>query len=212
MELILDTTLAEVSMQDPKTVISSDTQRSQRVPPGQHLTEKWPVLHYGSVPKIDTSKWSLKIFGLVDKVKTLTYEEFMALPMIKVFSDIHCVTTWSKLDNLWEGVSTEEIKKLVTISSKAKFVIAHAAGSFATNLPIDDFFQPDVLFAFKHNNEAITMDHGGPVRLVVPRLYFWKSAKWVNGIEFVEKDKPGFWESNGYHNHGDPWTEERYGR
>jgi DMSO/TMAO reductase YedYZ molybdopterin-dependent catalytic subunit len=197
-------------METKDVIISPDTKRANRVPPGQHLTEKWPVLHYGSVPKINTSKWTLKIFGRVDKERTLSYEEFIALPVTKVFSDIHCVTTWSKLDNLWEGVSTGEMKKLVTISPSAKFVIVHATGSFTTNLPINDFFESDVLFAMQHNNEDISADHGGPVRLVVPRLYFWKSAKWITGIEFTEKDKPGFWESAGYHNHGDPWTEERY--
>jgi DMSO/TMAO reductase YedYZ molybdopterin-dependent catalytic subunit len=204
-------TVLEANMQDPNTIISPDTQRNQRVPPGQHLTEKWPVLHYGSIPDINIEKWSIRIFGLVDANKILNHQEFMALPIGKVFSDIHCVTTWSKLDNLWEGVTTTELKNVVKISPKAKFVIVHAMGSFTTNLSIEDFFQPDVLLAFKHNNELISADHGGPVRLVVPRLYFWKSAKWVTGIEFVEKDKRGFWESNGYHNHGDPWEEERYG-
>ncbi len=191
---------------------SPDTERSNRVPPGQVLTEKWPVLHYGSVPKINTATWNLKIKGQVVQEKSIIYEEFMALPRVKVFSDIHCVTTWSKLDNLWEGVSTRELKKLVEIKPEAKFVIIHGAGSFTTNLPIDDFFEIDVLLAIKHNNEPISPDHGAPVRLVVPRLYFWKSAKWVTGIEFSASDKPGFWESAGYHNHGDPWKEERYRR
>ena len=152
----------------------------------------------------------LKIFGLVDKARTLSYPEFMTLPAVKVFSDIHCVTTWSKLDNLWEGVSTAELNNLVQIDSKARFVIVHAENDFTTNLAVEDFFQTDVLLACKHNNEIISTEHGGPIRLVVPRLYFWKSAKWINGLEFVEKDRPGFWESNGYHNHGDPWNEERY--
>jgi DMSO/TMAO reductase YedYZ molybdopterin-dependent catalytic subunit len=197
-------------MSEPNTIISPDTLRAVRVPPGQRLTQKWPVLHYGSIPRIDASRWTLKIFGLVDKARTLSYQEFTALPAVKVFSDIHCVTTWSKLDNLWEGVSTAEIKNLVQIDSKAQFVTVHAENDFTTNLAVEDFFQTDVLFAFKHNNEIISTEHGGPIRLVVPRLYFWKSAKWINGIEFVEKDRPGFWESNGYHNHGDPWKEERY--
>jgi DMSO/TMAO reductase YedYZ molybdopterin-dependent catalytic subunit len=198
-------------MSEIKTVISPDTQRSQRIPPGQHLTQKWPVLHYGSIPKADTSKWTLKILGLANKVRTLDFNEFTSLPRVRVFSDIHCVTTWSRLDNLWEGVSSSEIKNLINIDLKAKFVIIHAENDFTTNLPIEEFFQDDVLFALKHDKEIITSDHGGPIRLVVPRLYFWKSAKWVNGIEFVEYDRPGFWESNGYHNHGDPWKEERYG-
>lgn len=197
-------------MSEPNAIISPDTLRAIRVPPGQRLTRKWPVLHYGPIPRVDTSKWTLKIFGLVDKARTLSYSEFLTLPAVKVFSDIHCVTTWSKLDNLWEGVSTAELKNLVQIDSKARFVIIHAENDFTTNLAVEDFFQMDVLFAFKHDNEIISTEHGGPIRLVVPRLYFWKSAKWINGLEFVEKDRPGFWESNGYHNHGDPWKEERY--
>ncbi len=193
-------------------IYSPDTDRKERVPPGQHLTDKWPVLHYGSVPKINPSDWKLKIFGKVDQTRNLSYNEFMALPSVKVFSDIHCVTTWSRLNNLWEGISTTELKKLVTIPAQAKYVIVHGYGGFTTNLPAEDFFQPDVLLATKHDDENISADHGGPVRLVVPRLYFWKSAKWVTGIEFTEQDRPGFWETNGYHNHGDPWKEERYGR
>ncbi len=192
-------------------IISPDTQRSNRIPPGQHLTDKWPVLHYGQVPKIQASQWTLRIFGLVVKEKVLNFAEFTALPIVKVFSDIHCVTTWSRLDNLWEGVSTGEIRNIVNIDPRAKFVIVHAFGGFTTNLTISDFFEPDVLLALKHNDQPISAEHGGPVRLVVPRLYFWKSAKWVTGLEFSASDKPGFWESNGYHNHGDPWKQERYG-
>lgn len=199
-------------MASEQIVRSPDTERKNRLPPGQHLTSKWPVLHYGSIPVILDSAWSLKVFGMVEEEKTLSYLEFMDLPMIQVFADIHCVTTWSRLDNLWKGVSTAELKKLVKISPSAKFVIAHAAGGFTTNLSYSDFFQPDVLFAVEHNHEPLSIDHGAPVRLVVPRLYFWKSAKWLTGIEFTDKDKPGFWESNGYHNHGDPWKEERYSR
>ncbi len=198
-------------MEGKGIIISPDTQRENRVPPGQHLTDRWPVLHYGSVARIPTTKWTLRIFGLVRKEKTLNYNEFLALPVVKVFSDIHCVTTWSRLDNLWEGVSTSDLKKLVNIEPEARFVIIHGAGGFTTNLPVADFFESDVLLTLKHNDQMISDDHGGPVRLVVPRLYFWKSAKWVTGIEFSEKDRPGFWESNGYHNHGDPWKEERYG-
>jgi DMSO/TMAO reductase YedYZ molybdopterin-dependent catalytic subunit len=190
---------------------SPDTARENRVPPGQKLTEKWPALHYGSVPKIDIDQWRFRIFGLVEKERSLSYAEFTALPMIQVYSDIHCVTGWSKLDNLWEGVASEEIRKLVHILPEAKFVMVHSAGGFTTNLSLDDFFQPDVLFAIKHNGEPLTKEHGYPLRLVVPRLYFWKSAKWASGVEFMAEDKRGFWESYGYHNHGDPWKEERYG-
>jgi DMSO/TMAO reductase YedYZ molybdopterin-dependent catalytic subunit len=194
-----------------KTIISPDTERSNRVPPGQRLTDKWPVLHYGTVPLIDPAGWAFKIFGLVEKETTLDFKAFCALPQVRVHSDIHCVTTWSKLNNLWEGVSTAELKKLVKIAQGARFVMVHASGGFTTNLTVADFFENDVLFALRHNDEKLTADHGGPVRLVVPRLYFWKSAKWVTGVEFTARDKPGFWESNGYHNHGDPWKEERYG-
>ena len=198
-------------MRDKDIIKSPDTERAERVPPGQKLTEKWPALHYGSVPKIDIAQWQFNIFGLVEKERKLSYAEFTALPQVQVFSDIHCVTGWSKLDNLWEGISSGQIRELVRILPEAKFVMVHSAGGFSTNLPLDDFFQPDVLFALKYNGEPLTREHGYPLRLVVPRLYFWKSAKWVNGVEFMAEDKRGFWESSGYHNHGDPWKEERYG-
>jgi DMSO/TMAO reductase YedYZ molybdopterin-dependent catalytic subunit len=190
---------------------SPDTARKNRVPPGQYLTTRWPVLHHGAVQLVDVRRWTFTIKGLVDKPRTLTFEEFTALPQAQMFSDIHCVTTWSRLDNLWEGIPTSALKGLVTIRPEAKFVIVHAEGNFTTNLSLDDFFQEDVLFTLKHDGQLISREHGAPVRLVVPRLYFWKSAKWVTGVEFVARDQPGFWESVGYHNHGDPWTEERYG-
>lgn len=192
-------------------IVSPDTERKVRIPPGQHEVKNFPVLHYGSVPQVDRNKWTFRIFGHVDKERTLTYAEFVALPHIKVFSDIHCVTTWSRLNNLWEGVSTGALKDLVSIKERAKYVVIHAEHGFTTNLSLKDFFEKDVLFVLNFNQQPLTAEHGGPVRLVVPRLYFWKSAKWVTGIEFTEKDEPGFWESNGYHNHGDPWTEERFG-
>ena len=199
-------------MDEKEHITSPDTEKEERVPPGQILTEKWPVPHYGGIPKIDISRWTFTISGLVKAEKTLNYDEFATLPRVKVFSDIHCVTRWSKLNNMWEGPGTAVIKDLAEILPEAKFVVIQGAGGFTTNLSLDDFFQPDVLFALKHDNETITTEHGYPVRLVVPRLYFWKSAKWVLGIEFVSKDKPGFWESVGYHNRGDPWKEERYSR
>lgn len=197
-------------LSDKSIIVSEDTKRENRIPPGQHETKSWPVLHAGRTQKIDTSKWKFKIFGLVDEEKELNYEEFISLGRTKVFSDIHCVTTWSKLNNLWEGVSTSAIKEIVNILPESKYVMVHASGNFTTNLPIEDFFEPDVLFARKHNDIPLTKGHGGPLRLVVPKLYFWKSGKWVTGVEFMEEDKPGFWESNGYHMRGDPWKEERY--
>ena len=195
-----------------EVIKSPDMERKDRVTPGQRLTEKWPALHYGSVPKIDIAEWVFNIFGLVERERRLSYQEFMSLPRVKVFSDIHCVTSWSRLDNLWEGVGTSQIRQLAQILPEAKFVMVHSAGGFTTNLSLSDFFQPDVLFAIKHNNEPLTREHGYPVRLVVPRLYFWKSAKWVTGVEFTAEDMQGFWESRGYHNRGDPWKEERYSR
>jgi len=196
---------------EEKIIRSPDTERAKRVPPGQRLTEKFPVLHHGDVPRIDVSKWTFRIWGLVERERKLSYEEFLSLPQVKVFSDVHCVTGWSKLDNTWEGVSAQAMKELVKILPEAKFVIVHCYAGFTTNLTLEDFFQPDVLFAVKHNGELLTPEHGYPLRLVVPRLYFWKSAKWVEGVEFAAKGRKGFWESRGYHNHGDPWKEERYG-
>lgn len=197
-------------MENKNIIKSLDTERKDRVPPGQRVTEKWPVLHSGKAPNIDISEWTFSISGLVKEERKLSYQNFTSLPQVKVFSDVHCVTGWSKLNNLWEGVSTSVIKELMDILPEAKFVIVHSMGGFTTNLSLRDFFEPDVLFAIKHDGELLTPGHGYPVRLVVPRLYFWKSAKWVVGVEFIEKDKRGFWESRGYHNHGDPWKEERY--
>jgi DMSO/TMAO reductase YedYZ molybdopterin-dependent catalytic subunit len=196
----------------PVAVIKSpDTGRTVRVPPGQSQTRDWPALHYGNVPRIDPSEWRLRLFGLVEKERSLSLAEFQALPQGEVFSDVHCVTGWSRLDNLWEGLPTTSIKDLVKILPEARFVVVHAWGDFTTNLSLDDFFQEDVILATRHDGMEISLEHGYPVRLVVPRLYFWKSAKWITGVEFTSKDRPGFWESHGYHNHGDPWKEERYG-
>lgn len=194
------------------TVDGPDIRREKRVPPGQHLTKKWPVLHAGEIPDIELSEWRFKISGLVAEERTLTFQEFDALAKIKISSDIHCVTRWSRLDNVWEGVSTQTIKDLVRLDKRASFVLIHAAQGFTTNLSIEDFFQPDVLFALRHDGQPLTPDHGFPLRLVVPRLYFWKSAKWVEGIEFLAEEKLGYWESLGYHRRGDPWKEERYGK
>jgi len=197
-------------LKDEEVIISPDTLRDGRIPPGQHETNKWPVLHAGRVPKTDTSRWKFRVWGLVAEEKEYSYDEFLSLPQVKVFSDIHCVTSWSKLDNLWEGISTSAIEDEVEILNEAKYVMIHAEGNFTTNLSTQDFFKEDVLFATHHNGKKLTNKHGGPLRLVVPQLYFWKSAKWVTGVEFLKKNKPGFWESNGYHIHGDPWSEERY--
>ena len=202
-------------MAQPITVISPDTRRENRLPPNQALTRKWPVLHWGEVPPFDPATWDFTIFPkpLVNAVTTFTWPEFSALPRVRVLGDMHCVTRWSKLDNLWEGVPTRELRAHVAIAPEAKFVMVHCEYGFTANLPIDDFFDDDCLFALRHNGEDLPPDHGYPVRLVVPKLYAWKSAKWVRGIEFMTGDQPGFWESpqNGaYHMRGDPWTEQRH--
>jgi DMSO/TMAO reductase YedYZ molybdopterin-dependent catalytic subunit len=190
---------------------SPDIKRANRVPPGQRVTDGWPVLHYGVVPRISAEDWRLRIYGAVEKERSLSFAEFLSHRRSRVLSDVHCVTGWSRLDNLWEGVGASTLKGVIKILPDAGFAIIHSPGGFATNLSLDDIFSDDVLFAIKHNGEVLTPEHGHPVRLVVPRLYFWKSTKWVTGIEFTREDMPGFWESHGYHNHGDPWKEERYG-
>ncbi len=193
-----------------EVIRSPDVERKNRLPPGQRLTDRWPVLQHGSIFNIDISKWTFTISGLVKEKRVFSYQEFLSLPRVKVFSDIHCVTGWSKFNNLWEGLSTGAIRQLTELLPSARFVIVQAAGNFTTNLTLEDFFGSDVLFAITHDGETLAPAHGYPVRLVVPRLYFWKSAKWVTGIEFTAEDRPGLWESVGYHNHGDPWKEERY--
>lgn len=181
-----------------------------RIPPGQYLVKDIPVLHEGDIPNIDPDNYRFRIFGLVDKEVSIDFTTFLNLPQKIVKVDFHCVTRWTKLDLLWEGVPPEEILKLVKIKPEAKYVMIHAYGGYTTNLTIDDFLSDDVLFAFKLEGENLPPEYGGPVRLVVPKLYAWKSAKWVNGVEFMTDNKPGFWECRGYHLRGEPWAEERY--
>jgi DMSO/TMAO reductase YedYZ molybdopterin-dependent catalytic subunit len=186
------------------------TDGAGRVPPGQHLTEKWPVLTYGATPRIDLHSWSFRCFGLVEQEIAWTWEEFLKLPRTEVVADIHCVTTWSMLDTRWEGVSIREILKHLRVKPEAKAVLIHADPDYRTNLALEDLAVEDALLALKHKGQDLSPDHGGPCRLVVPRLYFWKSAKWVRAFEFLEVNPPGFWEENGYHMRGDPWLEERF--
>jgi DMSO/TMAO reductase YedYZ molybdopterin-dependent catalytic subunit len=197
----------------PSLIVSKDTLRAQRVPPRQALTRKWPVLHAGTTPAFDRARWTFHLFGLVDKPWECSYDEFLALPHVQVKADMHCVTRWSKLDNLWEGVSTRTVLEKATPLPQARFVIVHCEHGFTTNLPLPDFLGEDCLFAWKHNGQDLEPDHGYPLRLVVPLLYAWKSAKWVRGIELMETDRAGFWECwehGGYHMRGDPWNEERF--
>jgi DMSO/TMAO reductase YedYZ molybdopterin-dependent catalytic subunit len=195
------------------TIISPDTLRENRVPPGQSLTTKWPVLHYGSVPTVDPTAagWSLKVFGAVESPYELSWVDLMALPQTEVQCDMHCVTHWSRLDNLFAGVSTKLLIDRAKPRPDAKFVMCHAENGFTVNVPLNDFTGDDCILAHSWDGKPLTADHGGPLRGLVPRLYLWKSAKWIRGIELRTTDAPGFWEQNGYHMHGDPWKEERYG-
>ena len=181
-----------------------------RVPPGQYLTQKWPVLHYGPVPPFNPNTWDLRVFGNVENEFKLNWEEFQKLDQTTVTADMHCVTTWSRLDQHWEGIPFSKIIELAKPKADSKFVIAHSEYGFTANTPLEYCLRDDCLIALRANGEPLTAEHGSPARLVVPRLYAWKSAKWLRGIEFSDTDKPGFWERNGYHNTGDPWKEQRY--
>jgi DMSO/TMAO reductase YedYZ molybdopterin-dependent catalytic subunit len=187
-----------------------DPALAARVPPGQILTAKWPVLTYGRTPRFDPARWTFRCYGLVEQETTWTWPEFLELPRVTITSDIHCVTRWSKLDNVWEGVSIREIVGRVKPRPEAAFVLQHADPDYTTNTALDDLVQDDGILALKHNGRDLEPDHGGPLRLVLPRLYFWKSSKWLRAFEFLDVNPPGFWEQNGYHMHADPWTEERY--
>jgi DMSO/TMAO reductase YedYZ molybdopterin-dependent catalytic subunit len=181
-----------------------------RIPPGQVRTAKWPVLHYGDVPAVDLATWRFEITGLVERPLRLTWDELRALPTQDTVCDIHCVTRWSRLDNRFTGVGVRQLLALARPTAEATFVMVRAEQGFTTNLPLADFDRPENLLAWQHDGADLTPEHGGPVRLVVPHLYFWKSAKWVRGLELRRSDAPGFWEQNGYHMRGDPWTEERH--
>ncbi len=192
-------------------IISSDTRRERRIPPGQARTRKWPVLHYGSVPQVPTETWRLEITGLVERPLALAWNEFRSLPRVKVFADFHCVTRWSRLGNVWEGVSTREIMNRAGVKPEARFALPLGYdGGWTTNLPLEYYLAEDALFADTHDGQPLDPDHGGPVRLIVPQLYAWKSAKWVKGVELSARDESGYWEQGGYHDRGDPWTEERF--
>jgi DMSO/TMAO reductase YedYZ molybdopterin-dependent catalytic subunit len=193
-------------------IISPDTHRANRVPPGQSRTKKWPVLDAYGAPRIDLAKWRMQVWGLVNEPVAWSWDEFLALPRVKVFADFHCVTRWSRLGNVWEGVSVREIvARAGGLKPGAAYVLAHGFDQgFTTNLPVAEFLVDDALVAFTHDGDPLTAEHGGPARLIVPRLYAWKSAKWLSGLEFLPEDVAGFWERNGYHMHGDPWTEERH--
>jgi DMSO/TMAO reductase YedYZ molybdopterin-dependent catalytic subunit len=198
-------------------VISADTQRGNprdRTPPGQQLTGKWPVLHYGSVPKVDPTSpnWRLRIFGRVENEYELAYDEIRNMPeAVDVVCDIHCVTHWSRLDNVFTGVPTRTLIERARPRPDAKYVMCHSEAGFTVNVPLDEFTREDCILAWAWDGTDLAPDHGWPLRGLVPRLYLWKSAKWIRGIELRATDAPGFWEQGGYHMHGDPWKEERFG-
>lgn len=181
-----------------------------RVPPGQRLVKTWPVLHYGPIPKFDGTSWDLEISGLVENPFTLSYQELRALPNVMVGADMHCVTGWTTLDNTWEGVSFRMLLEMARPLSEAKWVIAHCAHGYTSNLSLRSMDDDDVLVAWRNNGEDLSKEHGWPLRLVVPKRYAWKSAKWLTGLELSAKNKRGFWEVRGYHIHAEPFGEERY--
>jgi len=184
-----------------------------RVPPGQYVTEKFPVLHYGSVPHYENlaETWDLRVWGELAEPARFSFDEFRALPTVSVTMDIHCVTRWSKLDTTWTGVRFSEfLKHIPQLQPGTKFVVAHCEQGFTTNVPLDVLMDDAAMLAYKFEGEELTPDHGYPLRLITPGKYFWKSAKWLRGLEFLAHDKLGFWERYGYNNNADPWKEERY--
>jgi DMSO/TMAO reductase YedYZ molybdopterin-dependent catalytic subunit len=181
-----------------------------RLPPGQYQEKGFPVLSLGPTPDIETADWKLEVTGLVEHPLSWNWEEFNKLPKENIVKDIHCVTKWSKFDSQWEGVSMDHILDLAKLQPGATHLIAHSYDGYTTNLPIEDIMNDQAWIATAYDGDMIEPEHGGPSRLIVPHLYFWKSAKWLNKLEFVDRDKPGFWETRGYHNRGNPWEEQRY--
>ena len=187
-----------------------EPEAANRVPPGQHVVSDFPVLSAGPTPRTSLDRWSFTIEGLVRKPTKWTWEEFLKLPTQTFVVDIHCVTKWTKLDTRWEGVSVDTLFEHVELDRKAMYVTAFSDGGYTTNVPLPDIINGQAFVGYNYDGNSLAPEHGGPARLVVPNLYFWKSAKWVRGLRLMEKDRSGFWESLGYNNHGDPWKEERY--
>jgi DMSO/TMAO reductase YedYZ molybdopterin-dependent catalytic subunit len=183
---------------------------ADRLPPGQFFTPRWPVLHQGDVPAFDPCTWNLSVFGLVDNPRMWRWEAFAELPTITVAGDLHCVTRWSTLDHVWQGVAPATIAEAVAMRPEVRFVLLHGEGGYSANLPLEVFLAADVVLATHHAGEPLTPEHGAPLRAVVPSRYAWKSVKWLRGIEFLAEDRPGFWEGYGYSNSADPWREERF--
>jgi DMSO/TMAO reductase YedYZ molybdopterin-dependent catalytic subunit len=192
--------------------LEEQMRKEGRLPPGQSLTLDFPVLHYGPTPGFNEATWDLRVFGDVEQEMRWSWAEFQKLPTVTITTDIHCVTRWSKFDTTWEGVRFRDFIELFGVKPSAKFVIAHCEYGYTTNTPLDIMMDDDVLLAYKFNGQFLEADHGYPLRTLVPKRYFWKSAKWLRGLEFSPTDKPGFWEKSGYHNQGDPFKEERFQR
>jgi DMSO/TMAO reductase YedYZ molybdopterin-dependent catalytic subunit len=183
---------------------------AERLPPGQHLTKDWPTLDLGMTPQISREHWRLDVYGAVENTIFWNFSQFLAQKQTQFVSDIHCVTTWSRYDNQWEGLATRELLMACRPRDEARFVVLYSSDGYTTNLALEDFAAEDALLAHSWSGMPLAAEHGGPVRLVVPHLYFWKSAKWLKAIEFLDRESPGFWEVRGYHNRGDPWAEQRY--
>ena len=186
------------------------TDLASRIPPGQHLVDGFPVLSAGPVPSVSLDKWSFELKDGVRVIQKWTWSEFNRLPQTKITRDIHCVTSWSKLDTLWEGVTIDSIFAAAGIEPTTSFLLAHSFDGYSTNVPVTDVLGGKAMVALRYDGRPLEPDHGGPARLLVPHLYFWKSAKWLKGLQFTKRDEPGFWESHGYHMYGDPWREQRY--
>lgn len=192
--------------------LEAEMKKSGRLPPGQSLTLDFPVLHYGPTPGFNEATWDFRVFGEVEREMRWNWQDFQKLPTVKIQTDIHCVTRWSKFDTVWEGVLFRDLMDMVGVKPSAKHVIAHCEYGYTTNTPLDIMTDDDVLLAYKFDEQYLDAEHGYPLRTLVPKRYFWKSAKWLRGIEFSTSDKPGFWENAGYHNEGDPFKEERFQR
>ena len=183
---------------------------ADRLPPGQHQVKDWPVLDLGVQPEVPLDRWELRVFGAVAEQMSWDWPGFLALPQRRETTDIHCVTTWSRFDNQWEGVATRDLLAMVQPKPEARFVVLHSHDGYTTNLPLEDFAAEDAILAHSWQGAPLPREHGGPMRLVVPHLYLWKSAKWLHRIEVLTEDQPSYWEERGYHDRGDPWTEQRY--
>ena len=187
---------------------------NDRLPPGQTLTDKWPVLTYGETPRIEPDDWRMRVWGLLDEPegqRVLTWNDLIGLPKTSIVCDLHCVTRWSRLSARLEGARVRDLLSGLRLSSRASHVMVHSYGGYTTNLPLADLMGDDALLCYGSEGQALPAEHGGPCRLLVPHLYLWKSAKWINGMELMERDRPGFWERAGYHMYGDPWQEQRHG-